>query len=118
ASVGAAGGRGWGPRVNPGDKDFGPAPGPLSANQFAYAGHWGITDEDATSGDGAEIDTEFDARRVFLVLGSPDQARHVQVLLDGKPIPTKLASADVRGGQVTVHEQRLYRLVDLPAVSQ
>ena len=85
---------------------------------FAYAGDWGITDEDATSATGAGIDLEFNARRVFLVLGSPDQARHVQVLLDGKPIPAKLAGADVRHGEATIQAQRLYRLVDLPAVAQ
>ena len=67
---------------------------------------------------GAEIDLEFNARRVFLVLGSPDQARHVQVLLDGKPIPAKLAGPDVRDGVATIQAQRLYRLVDLPDVSQ
>ena len=77
-----------------------------------------ITDEDATSGAGGGIDLEFNSRRVFLVLGSPGQARHVQVLLDGKPIPAKLAGADVRNGEVTVEAQRLYRLVDLPAVAQ
>ena len=63
---------------------------------FAYSGDWGITDEDATSGAGAGIDLEFNARRVFLVLGSPDRARQIQVLLDGNPIPAKLAGADVR----------------------
>jgi thiol-disulfide isomerase/thioredoxin len=116
--LGAARAMGWVTPVHPGDQDFGAAAGPLSVNQFAYAGHWGITDEDATSGDGAEIDMEFNARRVFLVLGSPDQAKHVQVLLDGKPIPAKLAGADVRGGTAKVQAQRLYRLVDLPSVSQ
>jgi cytochrome c biogenesis protein CcdA/thiol-disulfide isomerase/thioredoxin len=116
--LGAARARGWVTPVHPGDQDFGAAAGPLSANQFAYAGHWGITDEDARAGPGAEIDMEFNARRVFLVLGSPDQARHVQVLLDGKPIPAKLAGADVRNGRATIQAQRLYRLVDLPAVSQ
>ena len=45
-------------------------------------------------------------------------ARHIQVLLDGKPIPAKLAGADVRRGAATIRAQRLYRLVDLPAVSQ
>ena len=59
---------------------------------------------------------DFNARRVFLVLGSPDQARHVQVLLDGKPIPAKLAGPDVRDGVATIQAQRLYRLVDLPDV--
>jgi cytochrome c biogenesis protein CcdA/thiol-disulfide isomerase/thioredoxin len=116
--LGAARAQGWVNPVEAGDKDFGAAPGSLDVNQFAYAGNWGITDEDATSGAGAEIDMEFNARRVFLVLGSPDQARHVQVLLDGKPIPAKLAGADVRKGVATIHAQRLYRLVDLPEVSQ
>ncbi len=116
--LGAARAMGWVTPVHPGDQDFGAAPGSLSANQFAYAGRWGITDEDATTGAGAKIDTEFNARRAFLVLGSPDQARHVRVLLDGKPIPAKLAGDDVHHGRATIQAQRLYRLVDLPAVSQ
>jgi hypothetical protein len=116
--LGAERAQGWTTPVHPGDQDFGAAPGPLAVNQFAYAGQWGITDEDATSGTGAEVDLEFDARRVFLVLGSPDRARRIQVLLDGRPISAKLAGSDVRGGRVTVQAQRLYRLVDLPAVSQ
>ena len=116
--LGAERARGWATPIHPGDQDFGPAPGKLAANQFAYAGHWGITNEDATSGVGGEIDLEFNARRVFLVLGSPDRARHIQVLLDGKPIPAKLAGDDVHRGRVTVQAQRLYRLVDLPAVAE
>jgi len=52
------------------------------------------------------------------VLGSPDRARRIQVLLDGRPIPAKLAGADVRRGRVTVQAQRLYRLLDLPAVAE
>jgi thiol-disulfide isomerase/thioredoxin len=116
--LGAARAMGWVTPVHPGDQDFGAAPAKLAPNQFAYAGHWGITDEDATAGAGGEIDMEFNARRVFLVLGSPDRARRIQVLLDGKPIPAKLAGDDVHRGRVTVRAQRLYRLVDLPAVSQ
>src|SRR5262245_25301373 len=85
--LGAERARGWvNGTIDPGDQDFGPAPAELETNRFAYSGHWGITNEDARSGAGARIDLEFNARRVFLVLGSPDQARHVQVLLDGKPI--------------------------------
>jgi hypothetical protein len=116
--LGATRAQGWVTPVHPGDQDYGAAAGPLKVNQFAYAGHWGITDEDATSGAGGEIDLEFNARRVFLVLGSPEQARHVQVLLDGRPIPKNRAGEDVHQGRVTVRAQRLYRLVDLPAVSQ
>jgi Thioredoxin like C-terminal domain len=104
--------------IRPGNHDFGAPPGPLEANQFAYAGNWGITYEDARAGAGAEIDLQFNARRAFLVLGSPDRPRRTQVLLDGRPIPAKLAGADVRDGRATIHQQRLYRLVDLDETSQ
>jgi cytochrome c biogenesis protein CcdA/thiol-disulfide isomerase/thioredoxin len=117
--LGAARARGWASgEIHPGNQDFGAPPAALPTNRFAYAGNWGITDEDATSGAGAAIDLEFNARRVFLVLGSPDRARQIQVLLDGRPIPAKLAGADVRRGQSTIRAQRLYRLVDLPAVAR
>jgi cytochrome c biogenesis protein CcdA/thiol-disulfide isomerase/thioredoxin len=116
--LGAARAQGWVTPVHPGDQHFGVAPASLGRNQFAYSGSWGITDENVTSGPGAQIDLEFDARRVFLVLGSPDRARRIQVLLDGRPIPAKLAGSDVHRGRATVHAQRLYRLVDLPAVAQ
>jgi cytochrome c biogenesis protein CcdA/thiol-disulfide isomerase/thioredoxin len=116
--LGAARAQGWVTPVQVGDRDFGAVPSSLDVNHFAYSGHWGITDEDATSGAGAQIDLAFNARRVFLVLGSPDQARHIQVLLDGKPIPAKLAGPDVRHGVATIQAQRLYRLVDLPDVSR
>jgi hypothetical protein len=42
----------------------------------------------------------------------------VRVLLDGKPIPARLAGEDVKDGVVTVDEQRLYDLVDLPKVER
>jgi cytochrome c biogenesis protein CcdA/thiol-disulfide isomerase/thioredoxin len=117
--LGAARARGWvnGP-IHPGDQSFGAAPAALEADQFAYSGNWGITEEDATAGTGARIDLQFNARRVFLVLGSPDRARSVQVLLDGRPIPANLAGADVRHGRATIQAQRLYRLVDLSAVAE
>jgi cytochrome c biogenesis protein CcdA/thiol-disulfide isomerase/thioredoxin len=108
---------GWvnGP-LYPGERGFGAPPGELELNQFAFAGTWMIDPESATAGDGAQIDLRFNARRVFLVLGSPDEARSVQVLLDGRPIPARVAGEDVKGGRVTVEAHRLYRLVDLPAV--
>jgi hypothetical protein len=52
------------------------------------------------------------------VLGSPGGPRRVRVLLDGRPIPARLAGDDVRDGAVTVDAQRLYELVDLPAVER
>jgi cytochrome c biogenesis protein CcdA/thiol-disulfide isomerase/thioredoxin len=117
--LGAQRASGWvNGQIHPGDQDFGAPSAGVPVNHLAYSGNWGITDEDARSGAGAGIDLEFNSRRVFLVLGSPGQARRIQVLLDGRPIPARLAGSDVHNGSATIEAQRLYRLVDLPAVAQ
>jgi cytochrome c biogenesis protein CcdA/thiol-disulfide isomerase/thioredoxin len=103
-------------RITPRERDFGAPPGELDEDQFAFAGSWTIEPDSATAGEGAEIDLQFKARRVFLVMGSPDEPRQVQILLDGRPIPAKLAGPDVRQDRATVQDHRLYRLVDLPVV--
>ncbi len=102
--------------IQPGRQDFGnPAPPP--ADHLAYRGRWSVRPESATAQGGA-IDLAFGARRVYLVLGSPGRSRKVRVLLDGKPIPARLAGADVENGEVSVSGQRLYGLVDLPNVER
>jgi cytochrome c biogenesis protein CcdA/thiol-disulfide isomerase/thioredoxin len=103
--------------IFPGDQNFGspPAPGP---DQLAYAGKWKIASDSATAKDGAALDIRFGARRVYLVLGSPGEPRRMRVLLDGKPIPDAVAGADVHGGVATISSQRLYALVNLPAVGR
>jgi cytochrome c biogenesis protein CcdA/thiol-disulfide isomerase/thioredoxin len=102
------------PMLSPGSHDFAkaPAPGP---NEFAYSGRWRITLDSATA-EGGSLALDFGARRVYLVLGSPDQARRLRVLLDGRPIPAGIAGSDVHNGVVNVKAQRLYNLVDLPRV--
>jgi hypothetical protein len=40
------------------------------------------------------------------------------VLLDGRPIPSKYAGADVHNGRFTVVGQRLYSLVSFPSDQQ
>jgi cytochrome c biogenesis protein CcdA/thiol-disulfide isomerase/thioredoxin len=102
------------PMLSPGLHDFS-APAGLPANEFAYHGRWRIGLDSATAA-GGSLDLNFGARRVYLVLGSPGHARQVQVRLDGKPISSGDAGSDVHGGAVTVDSQRLYNLVDLPAV--
>jgi cytochrome c biogenesis protein CcdA/thiol-disulfide isomerase/thioredoxin len=86
----------------------------LPPNALAYRGRWRVEPEYATALGGAALDVNFGARRVFLVLGSPGKLRRMRVLLDGRPIPDRLAGEDVRAGSVTVSRQRLYRLVELP----
>jgi cytochrome c biogenesis protein CcdA/thiol-disulfide isomerase/thioredoxin len=104
------------PMLSPGLHDFGAPPEP-PVNEFAYRGRWRIGLDSATAAGGG-LDLRFGARRVYLVLGSPGHARRMRVLLDGRPIPSALAGADVHDGVVTVRAQRLYSLVDLPRVER
>jgi cytochrome c biogenesis protein CcdA/thiol-disulfide isomerase/thioredoxin len=89
-------------------------PARLGPDQLAFGGPWAITGESATAGRDASLELNFNARRVFCVLGAPGEPRALRVLLDGKPIPDRLAGQDVQGGVATISAQRLYRLVDLP----
>jgi cytochrome c biogenesis protein CcdA/thiol-disulfide isomerase/thioredoxin len=98
----------------PGRRTYPGVEGDLPVNAFAYGGTWTIGRQAATTGPGATIDAEVQAKNVYLVLGSAGRApRGVQVLLDGRPVTAKQAGADVHGGRVTVTGQRLYTLVSL-----
>jgi len=117
--LGTARAQGWIAGPQPGSKDYGDlAPGSLRRNQFAYGGAWDIDDEAATAGEGAGVALRFQARRVFLVLGSEGRPRSLHVLLDGEPIAATDAGEDVHGGVATISKQRLYRLVDLPRAGE
>jgi cytochrome c biogenesis protein CcdA/thiol-disulfide isomerase/thioredoxin len=114
--LGTARAQGWHDGPHAGTHYYGAAPpAQLALNEFAFSGAWSIADQPATALSGAGIDAEFEAKDVYLVLSSQDEApRKVQVLLDGRPIPAKDTGADVHGGVVTVRGQRLYSLVSLP----
>jgi thiol-disulfide isomerase/thioredoxin len=113
--LGYARAEGWVNGPQPGAKDYGaPDPGSLDLNQFVHGGVWDVGPEQATASRGASVALSFQARRVFLVLGSPGHPRELEVLLDGEPIPDAAAGDDVHGGRATIADQRLYRLVDLP----
>jgi cytochrome c biogenesis protein CcdA/thiol-disulfide isomerase/thioredoxin len=103
----------------PGVFNYGaPAGGELGLNQFAYGGRWRVGSEAATGARGATLSLSFQARRVFLVLGSESRPGRVRVLLDGEPIPDAVAGEDVSMGVARITRQRLYRLVDLPAAER
>jgi cytochrome c biogenesis protein CcdA/thiol-disulfide isomerase/thioredoxin len=101
-----------------GSHDYGRSTAPLPLQALRYSGRWRISRQSATALAGARLQISFDARRVFLVLGSPSRPRRVRVLLNGRPIPASLGGADVRDAIATVSFQRLYRLVELPAVQR
>jgi cytochrome c biogenesis protein CcdA/thiol-disulfide isomerase/thioredoxin len=114
--LGTARAQGWVRPPQDGSFNYGtpPAGSDLDLNQFAFGGTWKIASEAATAVDDSSVSLSFQARRVFLVLGSPGQSRQMQVLLDGKPIANADAGDDVTDGVATISNQRLYRLVDLP----
>ena len=108
--------QGWRDGPKSGLHDYGTnVPSSLALNEFDYSGTWNIASQPATAVSGAGIDTEFEAKNVYLVLSSAgEKPRQIRVLLDGKPIPNELAGADVHNGVLTVRDERLYSLVSLP----
>jgi cytochrome c biogenesis protein CcdA/thiol-disulfide isomerase/thioredoxin len=93
------------------------APAALGENEWGLGGRWEVGSESATARGGASLRLDFNARRVYLVLGAPGGARRMQVFLDGRPISPADAGDDVgEGGMLTVDAHRLYNLVDLPRV--
>jgi thiol-disulfide isomerase/thioredoxin len=100
--------------IRDGVHDYGSAKASPGPDHLAYRGKWGIAPDGAVAGPGARLFLNFRARDVYLVLGSRDRARSMQVLLDGHPVSAAKAGLDVHGGVVRVGAQRLYRLVSLP----
>jgi hypothetical protein len=87
----------------------------LPVNNFAYKGTWQIGAQPALAVRDAEIDAHVVGRHVYLVLGSAGgRPRAVTVRLDGRPIPARLAGADVHGGRIVVRRQRLYSVASFP----
>ena len=82
--------QGWIDPPKTGTHDYGAPPtGTLSLNDFAFSGTWKIAAQPATALADAGIDVDFQAKNVYLVLSSAGGvARPVQVLLDGRPIPS------------------------------
>jgi hypothetical protein len=83
-----------------------PAPGPrsLPPHHLGLEGSWRIEDSRAVAaGRNSSVSLNFAAQRVFLVLGSPDGPRRVDVIVDGK-----------RRRTLRVREHRLYELLRLP----
>jgi cytochrome c biogenesis protein CcdA/thiol-disulfide isomerase/thioredoxin len=113
--LGFARAKGWVEPPQPGTSDYASVPAEeLGLNEFAYSGRWRVDEESGTAVSDAAISLSFQARRVFLVLGSEDGPANVAVELDGEPIAADVAGDAVSGGVVRVSGQRLYRLVELP----
>jgi hypothetical protein len=93
----------------------------LALNEFALKGTWNLTSQSATPvATGGSIEAGVQAARVYLVMTSDGNVpRTGTVLVDGKPVPARLAGADVGpGGRFTVRGQRLYSLLSFPTDEQ
>ena len=88
--------------IRDGVHDYGSGAPDLAPDHLAYRGTWGIARDGAVAGPRARLYLNFRAKDVYLVLGSPDRPRSLEVLLDGR-----------RAGVVHVGRQRLYRLISL-----
>jgi cytochrome c biogenesis protein CcdA/thiol-disulfide isomerase/thioredoxin len=117
--LGSARAQGFSP-VGPtnGTRDYASARGgALAQSVFSLGGRWTIDAESARAVRHATITAHVVGTAVYLVLSSAgDRPRHVQVRLDGRPIPAAVAGDDVRDGVVTVRRQRLYALVALRSI--
>ncbi len=86
----------------------------IPVNRFSLGGQWMIDKEEGISGQGAVLDYNFLANKVFLVIHPPEgQVAKVKVMLDGKEIDQTNAGDDVKDGVVTVDTPRLYNLINL-----
>jgi cytochrome c biogenesis protein CcdA/thiol-disulfide isomerase/thioredoxin len=94
--------------------------GNIQLNEFALKGPWRVDPESiAPIGAGAQIEGGIQAAHVYLVMTSAgDVPRTGRVLIDGHPVPTSEAGADVHDATFTVQGQRLYSLVSLPQDDQ
>ena len=82
---------------------LGTARTPTPPNYLRFVGPWKREKEDAVAGTGSRLQLAFAAKHVYLVLGSPDQTRYLDVILDGRPYR-----------RLAIRQQKLYDLVDLP----
>jgi cytochrome c biogenesis protein CcdA/thiol-disulfide isomerase/thioredoxin len=106
--------------LRPGIREYPGVTGSLPLNHFALKGPWNASSESITTqGAGASITGTVQAAKVYLVLTSKGNVpRQGRILLDGHPLPSAHAGADVKDGVVTITGQRLYSLISFPAAEQ
>lgn len=88
-------------------------PDELAEDEWALNGKWRVDTQKITAGEkGAALRLDFNARKVFLVLGtSTGKPVRVSVRLNGEAVGPS-AGKDAPGGVVTIERNTLYELVD------
>ncbi len=88
-------------------------PARIPNDQFAYGGTWGLSSQEAKAGEGASLELNYSANKVFLVITPNDNKDILAVFLDGKSVGVDQAGKDVVNGAVRFDTARLYELIDL-----
>jgi cytochrome c biogenesis protein CcdA/thiol-disulfide isomerase/thioredoxin len=85
----------------------------ITSNQWTITGTWQIDPENIISMESTKLKFNFQAKEVYLVMGSATK-QNIRVTLNGQNISeTKFAGNDVKNGLVEIDDYRLYRLVNL-----
>jgi cytochrome c biogenesis protein CcdA/thiol-disulfide isomerase/thioredoxin len=88
-------------------------PASIPRDYFAFDGVWDVAEEAATAQKGSGLEINFRADKVFLVISPSAKGDQIKLFLDGKPVDTAAAGADVKDGLLFLDGQRLYNLIDL-----
>ncbi len=85
-------------------------PAALQLNQLYLTGTWNFTAQYAENTGTAGIEYRYNAKNVYMV-ASAANATEVQILLDGRPVPSTEAGSDLAGNVTTIGDERLYSLI-------
>lgn len=85
----------------------------IPLHTISFSGEWNVQSEYSASDSNSELYLHFKGSKVFLVITPKAAGDVINVLLDGKPIPTNVAGKDIIDGKLILDKPRLYELVDL-----
>lgn len=87
------------------------APKTLPNNYVSFEGKWVVMEEYANPQAGAKLHLNFEAKEVYLVMRTSGEPAKVKVFIDNE---IQYFGEDNNEGIVTVEQDRLYRLINLP----
>ena len=92
------------------------------SNSLYLIGKWNIVSEYAENTASARIEYRYAAKGFYFVAGAKGEQIVVEVLRDGKPVPSSSKGADVYYKNdrtyVKIGENRLYRIIDDKAAEE
>jgi hypothetical protein len=90
----------------------------LQSHAWTLDGSWKVTAESSLAqSPTSALQLNFSGKSVYLVASASTPAQ-ITVLLNGESIKADLSGDDVHNGLITVETDRLYHVVELPAIQQ